>query len=60
MRTFSLLRALAVTAALSAPLGQVAFADQVEQQATRQTVVAPPISFNLTGPYDALSPNVGN
>ena len=61
MRTFSLLSALAVTAALSAPMAQAAFADQLEQQATMQTEnVTAPTSFNLTGTYDAPSRTAGN
>jgi len=52
MRTFSRLSALAVTAALLAPLAQVAFADQPEQQARMQTEAVPPVSHNLTGTYD--------
>jgi len=61
MRTFLVLRALAVAAALSAPIAQAAFADQPEQQARVQTDNGS-AGFVGGGPYSDshLSPPVGD
>ncbi|MDE2229771.1 MAG: hypothetical protein KGL11_12125 [Alphaproteobacteria bacterium] len=61
MRTFTVLRVLALATALSAPLAQAALAGQQEQQAlVGQSAVTAP-SFGV-GPYSdaALSPAVGD
>jgi hypothetical protein len=61
MRTFLVLRVLAVAAALSAPIAQAAFADQQEQQAKVQTDNGS-AGFDVGGPYSTshLSPTVGD
>lgn len=58
MRTSTILRTLAVAAALSAPLAQAAFAQQVQQAMTSQSAASAPIG--ITGPYDRPAPTVGN
>lgn len=58
MRTLTILRTLAVAAALSAPLAQAALAQQVQQAMTSQSVANAPIG--ITGPYDRPTPSVGN
>lgn len=60
MRTFSILRVLAVAAALSAPLAQAAVAGQQEQQAMSQTATASVGAFTGGGPYDNDAPPFGN
>jgi hypothetical protein len=59
MRTFSILRALTLAVALTAPLAQVALAGQVEQQALAGQTVA---TSSFVGPYsDQLTaPSVGD
>jgi hypothetical protein len=61
MRTFTVLRALVLAAALSAPLAQAALAGQQEQQAlTTQGAFATP-SYGAGAYSDAvLSPAVGD
>lgn len=59
MRISIVLRALTLAAALSAPLAQVAFASQQEQQAmTGQSAASAP-TF-ITGTYDHPVPSVGD
>lgn len=58
MRTLTILRTLAVAAALSAPLAQAALAQQVQQAMTSQSVTSAPIG--ITGPYDRPAPTAGN
>ncbi|HKR20467.1 MAG TPA: hypothetical protein VJS41_10035 [Stellaceae bacterium] len=59
MRTLTILRALTLAAALSAPLAQVALAGQQQQQAmTGQSAASAP-TF-ITGTYDRPVPTVGN
>ncbi len=64
MRTFSvLLRALVLTAALSAPFAQVALAGEQEQQAMSQTGTASGGSYTGGGLYNndaQMSPAVGD
>ena len=59
MRTLTILRALTLAAALSAPLAQAALAGQQEQQAmTGQSVASAP-TF-ITGTYDRPVSTAGN
>lgn len=62
MRTLTILRALTLAAALSAPLTQAALAGQQEQQAlvnqSGQSVAGTP-AF-ITGPYDGSVSTAGN
>ncbi len=59
MRTLTILGALTLTAALSAPLAQVALAGQQQQQAmTGQSAASAP-AF-ITGTYDRPAPTAGN
>jgi len=59
MRTLTILRTLAVAAALSAPLAQAAIAQQVQQATmTGQSAASAPIF--ITGPYDRPAPTAGN
>lgn len=63
MRTFSVLRMLALAAALSAPLAQAALAGQPVQQAMSQSAAASTGVFTGGGPYtnDAvMAPTVGD
>ena len=62
MRTFSILRALVLAAALTAPLAQGALADQQTQQqqqaaASRSAATTPAYG---AGPYDQPAPPVGD
>ncbi|HYL34084.1 MAG TPA: hypothetical protein VEU53_13165 [Stellaceae bacterium] len=59
MRTLTILRALTLAAALSAPLAQAALANQQEQQAmTSQSAASAPVF--ITGPYDHPISTAGN
>lgn len=62
MRTLTILRALTFAAVLSAPLAQVALADQQVQQAmvnhSGQSAASTP-TF-ITGPYDGSVSTAGN
>jgi len=62
MRTLTILRALTLAAVLSAPLAQVALANQQVQQAmtskSGQSVAGTP-TF-ITGPYDGSVSTAGN
>lgn len=59
MRTSTILRALTLAAALSAPLAQAALAGQQEQQAMTSQSAASAPTF-ITGTYDRPVPTVGN
>lgn len=61
MRAMTILRALTLAAALSAPLAQVALAQQVQQAMTshsNQNAASAPAG--ITGPYDNLDSTAGN
>ncbi|MGB8180782.1 MAG: hypothetical protein WCF13_00265 [Stellaceae bacterium] len=60
MRTLTILRALTLAAVLSAPLAQVALANQQQQALVNQN--AAPASNTATGIYDgpAFSSSAGN
>ncbi|MGH6976865.1 MAG: hypothetical protein ACREED_07550 [Stellaceae bacterium] len=57
MRMSMVLRAVALAAALSAPLAQAALAGQQQAMVSHSTVAAS--SFG-TGPYDVPTPTVGD
>jgi len=60
MRTLTILRALTLATVLSAPIAQVALAQQQQAMTGQSGQSAGSAPIFITGPYDRPAPTVGN